>query len=435
LRIKSYFAGTVEAAMERARRELGDEAVLLNARLAPPEARHLGLHEVVFGADAPEEPAVRRIRDAGRGPAPAAVASAPPSALPGGIRHFVRDLEAYLEREWCTLGAAGASLETPHQPFEVALERMGYPAGFRRRVSEAAFALSGETLAADGPDGVDADLEPVYLEPVDTGAGDWFARAPGSLARSFLARGARARSLLSALAECFPGTPDDAQPGGAPRTVVLLGPAGSGRTSLAVKLAAEATALRGGRALLVDCGPARPGGRGPLETYAAIIGADFAAAGTPAEFREACAAAAPGQWVFADAAPVHPGRDPSPEMREWSEAWESGELPGERHLVLPAYLAEAQWPVQIGRFARFRPEALALTRLDECPSLALAVAASASCGLPLSWLSGGPGVMRCHEWTTLERWLDLAVGNGVVAPAGMRPPPQGIELREEETRA
>ena len=50
LRLKSYFSGTVEAAMDLARKELGDEALLVNARPATPETRHLGAYEVVFGS-------------------------------------------------------------------------------------------------------------------------------------------------------------------------------------------------------------------------------------------------------------------------------------------------------------------------------------------------------------------------------------------------
>lgn len=50
MKLKSYFSETVEAAMELARKELGDEALLVNARPATPETRHLGAYEVVFGA-------------------------------------------------------------------------------------------------------------------------------------------------------------------------------------------------------------------------------------------------------------------------------------------------------------------------------------------------------------------------------------------------
>src|SRR5262249_46477149 len=50
MRLKSYFSGTVEAAMELARRELGEDALLVNARPATPETKHLGAYEVVFGS-------------------------------------------------------------------------------------------------------------------------------------------------------------------------------------------------------------------------------------------------------------------------------------------------------------------------------------------------------------------------------------------------
>src|SRR5262245_33302618 len=54
MKLKSYFSGTVEAAMELARRELGEEAWLMNARQATPETRYLGSYEVVFGMPASE---------------------------------------------------------------------------------------------------------------------------------------------------------------------------------------------------------------------------------------------------------------------------------------------------------------------------------------------------------------------------------------------
>jgi flagellar biosynthesis GTPase FlhF len=48
MQIKSYFAPAVEDAMAMARRELGPEAMLVNSRGAPPEARGRGEYEVVF---------------------------------------------------------------------------------------------------------------------------------------------------------------------------------------------------------------------------------------------------------------------------------------------------------------------------------------------------------------------------------------------------
>lgn len=55
MRIKSYFANRVEVAVERATRELGEDAILLNTRHTEGEARELGKYEVVFGTNASEE--------------------------------------------------------------------------------------------------------------------------------------------------------------------------------------------------------------------------------------------------------------------------------------------------------------------------------------------------------------------------------------------
>src|SRR5579872_5882711 len=52
MKIKSYFSHTVEDAMAKASQELGADAMLMNSRKAPPEARHLGEYEVVFATGA-----------------------------------------------------------------------------------------------------------------------------------------------------------------------------------------------------------------------------------------------------------------------------------------------------------------------------------------------------------------------------------------------
>ena len=49
MKIKSYFARTVEASMAAARQELGPDAMLLNSRKTPLESRHLGEYEVALG--------------------------------------------------------------------------------------------------------------------------------------------------------------------------------------------------------------------------------------------------------------------------------------------------------------------------------------------------------------------------------------------------
>ncbi len=58
MKLKSYFSGTVEAAVELARKELGEDALLVNARPATAETRHLGAYEVVFSAPMASEKSV-----------------------------------------------------------------------------------------------------------------------------------------------------------------------------------------------------------------------------------------------------------------------------------------------------------------------------------------------------------------------------------------
>lgn len=53
MQIKSYFANRVELAVEWAHAELGEEAVLIQSKLAEGEARALGKYEVVFGLSTP----------------------------------------------------------------------------------------------------------------------------------------------------------------------------------------------------------------------------------------------------------------------------------------------------------------------------------------------------------------------------------------------
>jgi flagellar biosynthesis GTPase FlhF len=52
MKIKSYFASSVEQAIQEARQELGTDAMLITSRRSSPETRSLGAYEVVFGLNA-----------------------------------------------------------------------------------------------------------------------------------------------------------------------------------------------------------------------------------------------------------------------------------------------------------------------------------------------------------------------------------------------
>jgi flagellar biosynthesis protein FlhF len=93
MKLKSYFSGTVEAAMELARKELGDEALLVHARPATPETRHLGAYEVVFGSTGAMTPNPSIVR-------------APEPSAPDHMRNDLAEMKRELERlSKCLSGA------------------------------------------------------------------------------------------------------------------------------------------------------------------------------------------------------------------------------------------------------------------------------------------------------------------------------------------
>ena len=51
MRIRSYYANSVEDGMAMARADLGPDAMLVNSRRTSPETRHLGDYEVVIVTD------------------------------------------------------------------------------------------------------------------------------------------------------------------------------------------------------------------------------------------------------------------------------------------------------------------------------------------------------------------------------------------------
>jgi flagellar biosynthesis protein FlhF len=91
VRLKSYFSGTVEAAMELAQKELGEDALLVNARPAMPETRGLGAYEVVFGIPPQVEATVAAKSATAAFNAPARAAAN--ESLAQGIAELKREME------------------------------------------------------------------------------------------------------------------------------------------------------------------------------------------------------------------------------------------------------------------------------------------------------------------------------------------------------
>jgi flagellar biosynthesis protein FlhF len=352
---KSFYAHSVEAALALARKEFGDEAYLLDSRSSRPEQRHLGAFEVIVESDASTS-------ETAAGSVPAAqVARRDPA--PGWA-----DLAAQVERLKEELRRTAELL---YRPAGLDALLQTHPAlresAVRLAAAELPPASALEILRAAA---ARLDSEPDAMPGVTAP----HARASEAAAAELAARLECGRSALHA---------------GRRATVALVGPAGAGKTTTLVKIAARYGVTRGVPALLVSTDTCRVGGADQLAAYAAILGLPFVAVDTPAALVGTLEEHARKSLILIDT----PGF--SPADRQFAADWADllGTYPNlETHLVLAATQRLADLRQTMRAWARFRPAHIILTRLDETSSFGAALGGVIEAERPVSFTSGGQSV-------------------------------------------
>ena len=106
MKIKSYFADSVEQAIQDARQELGAEAMLITSRRSSPETRSLGAYEVVFGLHA-------GLNSPGNSPGARPRSLAPTADLSRDLSSELQNLRTQLQEIKSTLqGSRGSEFES-----------------------------------------------------------------------------------------------------------------------------------------------------------------------------------------------------------------------------------------------------------------------------------------------------------------------------------
>ncbi len=420
MRLKSYVAPSVEEAIERARLELGPEAMLLNSRNIAGEQSGQGAYEVVFGITgetlqrkpAPDTRARFAAPPASR-PAAAASASAPapalvavPKTLPGPIPAAMRALDPPVVLPIPATPDASednrnsATAESPALADELA--------ELRRQIQAVQHSLSGTgDSRAAGPARTE---EETYQRLVGFDFSDRaarrFAEAAGALARSgdghAVSSARLARALSSEISSRFDISPCVGRDDSACRMVMLVGPPGAGKTITIVKLAVRLGIQRRIPIQLLSLDTMRVGGSEQLGEYARILGVDFRAIYDAAAFDEALESCSGKKLVLIDT----PGYGPA-EMDEAEEtAYFVSQHPEiEVQLVLPASLRASAFDKFFERFSMFEPAKLIFTHLDEVESYGPLIEHAMTTQLPISYLTCGQAIPSDIEEASKERLL------------------------------
>jgi len=359
MKIKSYYASSVEQAIQKARQELGTEAMLITSRRAAIEARHLGAYEVVFGAPDSEE---------------AAHANVPP-------RPPSKDLSAELQ-------VLRAQLEDIKRVLQLNNARAQ---GSDPDIDE----LYRELHLA----GLDGRLARQITDQVAT---LWQAlpAAQRSAAGMDLLHGFAEESIRKQLRIAAPAESKEQESN---RILVFTGPPGAGKTTTLTKIAIQEFLARRVSVRIISMDPYRVASHEKLRNFAGILGTGFTAASTMREFVEAVEEFR-GKNVLLIDTPGYSGndfegaRDVSGFLAKLNHK--------EVHLVLPASMKSADLGRVVRRFEEFKPDCLLFTKLDETESFGAIISTAIQAAKPLSFFANGQSIPEDLEAANLETLLE-----------------------------
>jgi flagellar biosynthesis protein FlhF len=385
MKIKSYFARTVEGAMATARQELGPDAMLVNSRKTSLETRHLGEYEVVFATGAPA--------------AEAALAALAPT---GESKSF--SVQPFLPQPF-SAQPFGERLASEVADLKKELE------GMRRAITRSAFAPAQWVGVA--PDLSDAyamltasEVAPDIAREIVQSAGSRVAAPRLSSSRSPRPADAAAfqQALLEELQSRFEVAPTLGKGTGQPRIVALVGPPGCGKTTTLVKLAVNYGLAARRPILLLSMDTQRVGAAEQLRSYAAILGVGFQVLETTGALAQAIEENRGKELIFIDT----PGFALGDLQDSTSLAHFLSTRPDiDTHLVLSASMKSADLTRMVDAFEILRPQHLLFTKLDETGSFGPIFSEAARTRKPLSFFTTGQRIPEDLEAATQARLMEL----------------------------
>jgi flagellar biosynthesis protein FlhF len=370
VRTKSYFADTVMAAVAQARKELGDDALLLTSVQTSEAERSAGAYKVTFVVTS-ESTTEDRVADVAHNPASQTYAD---KSLADELKSEFRQLKGELE----SLRNNVMRLQIPGDPEAAGLIGRLRDAGVDPELAAEIYRAAKLQVISDGSVAAGRHAGPI---PIDVASRD-------------------TQALLSAISvEMEKRVLTDsviAGPGRGTKAIALVGPSGSGKTSTLVKLAAVQGLAKKRTVRLLSTDTVRVGAAQQLRSYAAILGVPLTFVEDPAKLGSIISSVRE-ELVLIDtpgytAASVHSGLS-------LAEALSSnGTI--ETHLVLPASLPCGVLKTLAARFEAFAPDKLIFARMDEAESAGAVFSEAVRQARPVSFLCHGDVIPQDIEPAT-----------------------------------
>jgi len=188
------------------------------------------------------------------------------------------------------------------------------------------------------------------------------------------------------LAALLPAAPEEVVLAESRRVIALIGPSGAGKTMTAAKLALRLSVQ--GRVGLLGMDYKKPGGMDQLRAIATAIGVPFEAVVCPEQAESALAALQPCDLTIVDTAAVQPGHGMVFEETRLALS----QLSAEPVLVLSAAFKPKDALRFVDMTAGAGPNRVIYTHLDVTSDLSALLAVGARWGLPVQYVSDGPGI-------------------------------------------
>jgi flagellar biosynthesis protein FlhF len=391
MKIKSYFAKTVDEAISKARVELGSEALLLNTRKIADNGMGAG-YEVVMGV-------------AGSAPVPKAAMPVPtPKPAPAPSTAAIPPSEAAAQNEVANDMAKLRAQMDELQSLLVGSAKNAWAA--QRSVPETA-EVYANLIAAEVDPFLSKDIADRLEAAMATDAFFLFAGPePEGMQnrwKSLKSDPARVEEFLRAELESRVALRPRLGVSGAKGAVAaMVGPAGSGKTTSLAKLAIAASAQLPVRLISLD---KSHNGVQQLLGSLATSAISFSFVNSLESLPKLVAEARKNECVLIDTPGYSSLQQPAAEKLAASLA-ACGDV--DVHLVAPAYMKARDLRNSIERYRLFQPSKLLVTKMDEAETFGTVFSEAALAGLALSFVSNGTRVPDDIRAATTEELLAMA---------------------------